>query len=228
MTDERGAPLWASLFDPPRESGGRAFAPWYRKSLGRWEGLAWPQPVCEEEPWERRRYVALDVETTGLDPVAGRIVEIALVQFGFDAEGALREDGRFSALVNPGQFIPFQATRIHGISNADVANEPLFADFAGRIDALCAGRAIVGHNVLFDIGFIEEEYRRSGQAPNLIEAADTFGLAKLAFPSMFSYNLGKLAFALGLESDAQHRALGDALTSMRLFAAAMRALTERC
>lgn len=228
MINERGAPLWASLFEPPRASANKPAAPWYRKISDRWEGLPWPLPTCDEDPWEHRSYVALDVETTGLDPLAGRIVEIALVQFGFDTEGALREKTRFASLTNPGQPIPLQASRIHGITDADVANAPLFAELVERIELMCEGRVVVGHNVLFDIGFIENEFFHAGNSSKIVEVADTFGLAKLAFPSMLSYNLGKLAFALGLESDAQHRALGDTLTSMRLFAAAMRALTVRC
>jgi len=228
MTPERGAPLWASLFEPPRPATYQPAAPWYKKDSQRWEGLSWPLPTCEGEPWERRLYVALDVETTGLDPISGRVVEIALVQFLFDPEGALLDERRFASLVNPNQPIPQQASRIHGITDADVANEPVFGELATRVASLCEGRVLVGHNIQFDIGFIEQEFARGGHILNLREAADTYGLAKLAFPSMLSYNLGKLAFALGLDSGAQHRALGDTLTSMRLFAAAMRALTERC
>ncbi len=228
MIPERGAPLWASLFEPPRESAYKPTAPWYKKNSGQWEGLSWPLPLCEDEPWERRRYVALDVETTGLDPISGRVVEIALVQFIFDPEGALLEERRFVSLINPKQPIPPEASRIHGITDAEVANEPLFGELAAQIVSLCEGRVVVGHNIQFDLGFIEQEFARNGLLSNLNEAADTFGLAKLAFPSMLSYNLGKLAFSLGLESSAQHRALGDALTSMRLFAAAIRTLTERC
>lgn len=228
MTPERGAPLWASLFESPRDPAYKPAAPWYKKGSGRWEGLSWPLPACEGEPWERRSYIALDVETTGLDPIVGRIVEIALVQFTFDPEGALIEERRFESLINPNQPIPAQASRIHGIIDADVAQKPLFGELTTQISSLCADRVVVGHNIQFDIGFIEQEFTRNGLSPNLMEAADTFGLAKRAFPSMLSYNLGKLAFALGLESSAQHRALGDALTSMRLFAVAMRALTERC
>jgi DNA polymerase-3 subunit epsilon/CBS domain-containing protein len=81
---------------------------------------------------------------------------------------------------------------------------------------------------MFDIGFLERELGRAGYVLEAEECADSFGMAKIAFPAMQSYNLGKLAFALGLPSDAAHRALGDALTSMRLFAAAARTLASRC
>jgi DNA polymerase III epsilon subunit family exonuclease len=227
MTDEKGAPLWASLFGEPGEARTPP-APWYKKEAGVWKGLSWPLPVCDEEPWEERHYVALDVETTGLNAELGNIVEIALVRFFFDEEGALSEEDRFSALINPGVSIPVQASRIHGITGADVANAPLFRDMAQKIAETCGQRVIVGHNVLFDVGFLEKEFERAGIGAEFQECADTFGMAKLAFPSMLSYNLGKLAFAIGLQSDAQHRALGDALTCMRLFAASIRILTDKC
>jgi DNA polymerase III epsilon subunit family exonuclease len=175
-----------------------------------------------------RTYVALDVETTGLNAATERIVEFALVPFAFDAEGALIEIQRFSALVNPGIPMPLQASRIHGIRAEDVANEPLFGEVAPAVLELCKNRVIVGHNVMFDIGFLEGELGRAGYALETEECADSFGMAKIAFPAMQSYNLGKLAFALGLPSDATHRALGDALTCMRLFAAAARTLANRC
>jgi len=227
MTENNGAPLWASLFSDaqPRHEPP---SPWYRKRNGAWEGVSWPDPVCGGEPWEMRTYVALDVETTGLNAASERIVEIALVPFAFDAEGALIEIQRFSALVNPGIPIPLQASRIHGIRAEDVANEPLFGEVAPAVLELCKNRVIVGHNVMFDIGFLEGELGRAGYALETEECADSFGMAKIAFPAMQSYNLGKLAFALGLPSDATHRALGDALTCMRLFAAAARTLANRC
>ncbi|MEN6499168.1 MAG: 3'-5' exonuclease [Rectinema sp.] len=227
MIDERGAPLWASLVGKTEEARTPS-APWYKKEFGRWKALSWPLPVCDEEPWEERPYVALDVETTGLNAELEKIVEIALVRFFFDKEGALSEEDRFSTLINPGVAIPAQASRIHGITEADVANAPLFGDIAQKISDICDGRVIVGHNVLFDIGFLEKEFERVQMATDFQECADTFGMAKLAFPSMPSYNLGKLAFSIGLQSDARHRALGDALTCMRLFAASLRILTEKC
>ncbi len=227
MTDEKGAPLWTSLFGERREARTPP-APWYKNEAGVWKGLSWPLPACDEEPWEERLYVALDVETTGLNAETGNIVEIALVRFFFDKEGALNEEDRFSTLINPAATIPAQASRIHGITNEDVANAPLFKDLAKKIADTCNQRVIVGHNVLFDIGFLEKEFWRANIEATFQECADTFGMAKLAFPSMPSYNLGKLAFAIGLGSDAQHRALGDALTCMRLFAASIRVLTNNC
>ena len=227
MTEDKGAPLWASLFGSNIETRKPA-APWYKKVQGQWNGLSWPLPVCDEEPWENRPYVALDVETTGLNATVGNIVEIALVRFHFDAEGALSEEDRLSTLINPSRSIPSQASRIHGITDADVMNAPLFKDVATKIVDTCHQRVIVGHNVLFDIGFVEKEFAEIGIDAGLCECADTFGLAKLAFPSMPSYNLGKLAFTVGIQSDAQHRALGDALTCMRLFATSIRILTNKC
>jgi DNA polymerase III epsilon subunit family exonuclease len=228
MIQEKGAPLWASLFEPASDSRRAPVAAWYKKSEKEWIGLSWPLPICDDVPWETRAYAAIDVETTGLNPLFERVVEVAIVHFSFDEEGALKEESRFSSLINPEIPIPLNASRIHGITDADVIQAPSFGHIINEILRLCEGRIIAGHNVIFDISFVEQEFIRCKQSFSIHECADTFGLAKLAFPGMPSYNLGKIAFSLGLESNAAHRALGDALTCMRLFAASMRTLTRRC
>jgi DNA polymerase III epsilon subunit-like protein len=68
-------------------------------------------------------FLVIDTETTGLDPHEDRIVEIAAVLF---EAGAIVE--RFSTRVNPGRTIPAEATAVHGISDADVADAPTFAE----------------------------------------------------------------------------------------------------
>lgn len=233
MSQDRsqGSPLWASLLaGEPRSIRERATVPlWYRRNAGAWLPVDWPELICEDRPsWESRSYLALDLETTGLRSQVDRIIELALVRFGFDAEGALIESERMVTLVNPGIPIPPQASAIHGIQDEDVAQAPSFASLAQDIASFVKGSILVAHNAMFDIGFLEMELAREGLLLPADEAADTLGLARAAFPDMLSYNLGKLAYLLHLPSDAGHRALGDALTCMRLFAASMRVLTTRC
>ncbi|MCX8012707.1 MAG: 3'-5' exonuclease, partial [Rectinema sp.] len=223
-----GAPLWASLFSEGPQEQKKAFAPWYRREGGVWCERSWSEMVCSGASWEGRRYVAMDVETTGLYPQSDRIVEIALVRFSFDREGAIIEEESFSSLINPLCPIPAKVQAIHGIGDAEVAHAPTFREVARTVIEFINERIAVGHNVRFDIDFIETELARAEQPLLLAECADSLGMAKIAFPGMRSYNLGMLSYSLKLPSDAQHRALGDALTSMRLFAAAARLLSGHC
>jgi DNA polymerase-3 subunit epsilon len=67
-------------------------------------------------------FVVLDVETTGLSPIADRVVEVAVVRT--DSWG--RNVGEWSSRLNPGRRVT--ATHIHGLTQADVADAPAFAD----------------------------------------------------------------------------------------------------
>ena len=77
-----------------------------------------------------RTFVALDLETTGLNPERDAIIEIGAVRF---RDGEPQE--RFHTLVDPGRPIPYEIQQLTGIGDADVAGKPRFGDIAGQ---LCA------------------------------------------------------------------------------------------
>ncbi len=111
--------------------------------------------------------VCLDVETTGLDSDCDRIVSLAMLKTNFSA---LRKTNTLEFevkkfLFHPEQMIPPDATSIHGIRDEDVYNEPKFAERAEEIRDLLGNLPIVGHNIKFDIDFLNMEFRRSGLKP---------------------------------------------------------------
>ncbi|MFW5941811.1 MAG: helicase C-terminal domain-containing protein [Chloroflexota bacterium] len=167
-----------------------------------------------------RTYVAVDVETTGLDPYEDAIIEVAAVVF--DNGETLEE---WSSLVDPGRKIPAFITRLTGISNEMVADAPSLFSLRGNLRRLMADRIIVGHNVGFDMGFLEQENIGLNQ-PRL----DTLTLASILLPSQGRYGLVELARRLGLGAEKEaaqepshHRALSDARHTAALF----RTLYER-
>ncbi len=109
--------------------------------------------------------VVVDVETTGLDPKADRIVSAALIRTNF---GDLREDPdrldgtTWASVVNPQRPIPREATRIHGISDRDVADKRTFKDLAEEIREIIGNLPVIAHNASFDKGFLNAEFRRAG------------------------------------------------------------------
>jgi len=97
-----------------------------------------------------------DVETTGLNQVTGRIVEISILKINPDGT----EDYK-NRRVNPGIPIPTRATDIHGITDADIANEPVFASYAKGLCAFLDGCDLAGFNIDFDLKFLEAEFARA-------------------------------------------------------------------
>ncbi|MBN2261977.1 MAG: 3'-5' exonuclease [Prolixibacteraceae bacterium] len=106
----------------------------------------------------RNPIVFLDLETTGINIASDRIVEIALLKI--NPEGSEEEK---LYRINPEMPIPENATRIHGISDSDVANEPTFKEVAKTIANFIEGCDLAGFNSnRFDIPLLAEEFLRSG------------------------------------------------------------------
>jgi DNA polymerase III epsilon subunit family exonuclease len=168
-------------------------------------------------------FLALDFETTGLDSVIGRVVEIGAIRFSTGPGGCV-EEASLACLVDPGMPIPRQASAIHGISDADVAGSPAFGEVAHALLALSAGAIIVAHNVRFDLSFFDVELSRLGLVRPEARTEDTVALSRRAFPGRASYRLGAIALALGIDAGFAHRALDDARTCMLLYHACARQL----
>ncbi|MFO7871508.1 MAG: 3'-5' exonuclease [Kiritimatiellia bacterium] len=104
-----------------------------------------------------RPLVSFDIEATGTSPRGDRIIEIAFVK--------LMPDGTRSShvfRVNPGIPIPPDSTEIHGLTDADVANCPSFAEAAPRIAALLEGCDLAGYNIIrYDVPMLAEEFARA-------------------------------------------------------------------
>lgn len=106
-----------------------------------------------------RPLAVFDLETTGVRIGKDRIVQIAVMRLMPDGERI-----RWQSLVNPEMPIPAEATAVHGISDADVAEAPVLADIAGEILARLDGCDLCGFNVLrFDLPFLSEELFRAGE-----------------------------------------------------------------
>ncbi len=98
-----------------------------------------------------------DLETTGLDPDAARIVELAALE---GSEGRSVYAGRF----HPGIPIPAAAARVHGITDDAVRDCPRFPDEAASLQRLFEGRVLCGYNIRrFDTPLLDAELRRAGQ-----------------------------------------------------------------
>jgi predicted DnaQ family exonuclease/DinG family helicase len=152
-------------------------------------------------------YVALDLETTGLDPDHDAITEIGAVRFRAD-----EVLDTFSTFVNPGRPIPFAITELTGIRDEDVADAPHLHDVLPRLSNFVGERTIVGHSVQFDMAFLN---RHACLTEN--DLLDTFELSTVLITHAERYSLESLSLLLGIELEQAHRALNDAQASHRLF-----------
>jgi ATP-dependent DNA helicase DinG len=158
-----------------------------------------------------RIYVALDLETTGLNPERDAITEIGVVKFR--DEQVLET---WSSLVNPQRPIPYRVQQLTGITQEEVDTAPVLPSLIGTLLSFVKDYPIVGHSVSFDLGFLNRQGVFLG---NL--AIDTFELASVLLPHVARYSLGKLAEALNIRFPTRHRALEDALATKDLFLALM-------
>jgi predicted DnaQ family exonuclease/DinG family helicase len=157
-----------------------------------------------------RTYVALDLETTGLDPQSDAITEIGAVKF--TREGVLE---RFSTFVNPRRPIPDRIQALTGIRPADVQDAPPLETVAPDVEAFVEGCVLVGSNFVgFDAPMLDANGIRRGQ-----EIYDTRDLANLLLPGLAEYGLAALARHFEIEMPVHHRALPDAETSREVLLA---------
>lgn len=151
-------------------------------------------------------FVAIDLETTGLDPRRDDVVSVAALPF----VGGRAQPG-YVTLVDPGRPIPPASTRIHGIDDARVAGAPSLDEALARFDETCAGRLLVGHDVAFDVAVLARARRLRGLPQPALVALDTRRLAvSLHPPWRQEAELESVAARLGIEVRGRHTAEGDA------------------
>lgn len=157
-------------------------------------------------------FAALDLETTGLDPLNDRIVEAAAVIFrGHEVLDS------FETLVNPGVRITPALTAIHGINNSMVKGAPSPVEAVGRLAGFVGERPLVIQNAPFDLGFMETVRQENFQESLVNDVFDTCRMAPLVFPGLPGYSLGSMARSLKVAKGRDHRALDDSLAAMGIF-----------
>jgi DNA polymerase-3 subunit epsilon/ATP-dependent DNA helicase DinG len=151
--------------------------------------------------------IALDLETTGLDPRLDTIIEIGVVRF----RGPRVED-TWSTLVNPGRPLHPAIVALTGINDAMLANAPRLTQVLGDLDQFVGDHPILGHNIHFDLSFLKPK-----GLFQLNQALDTYDLAAVLLPTAGRYGLSALASALSIPVRSSHRALDDAQTTRQIF-----------
>jgi DNA polymerase-3 subunit epsilon len=169
------------------------------------------------------RQIFLDTETTGLSADQGdRIIEIACIEL----DNRRFSGRRYHHYVNPGRSSHPDAVRIHGITDAFLADKPPFAAVAEELLAFVEGAEVIIHNAAFDTGFLDAELARLGRprfATHCAGVTDSLLMAREQFPGK-SNSLD--ALCRRLEVDNSGRDLHGALIDADLLAQVYLALTR--
>lgn len=153
--------------------------------------------------------VALDIETTGLDPQKDAIIEIGAVRFN-----GRRVENEWQSLIHPGRPIPPFITQLTGITDQMVLKAPPIREVLGDLAKFIGASPILGHNIGFDLAFLNRQKKDLFLANEIL---DTYELAAVLLPNASRYNLGALAAAMGVPLPARHRALDDAHATRGIF-----------
>ncbi len=157
----------------------------------------------------RHPYVALDTETTGLEPGRDEVIEVAAIRF----RGA-EVLGTWHSLFKPAGPLPEQISRLTGITPADLEHAPHFYTLLPDLARFIGDDPIVGHSVGFDLDFLAAQ----GLTLNN-PRVDTYELSTLLLPELPERSLSGVTRGLGLPYPEQHRALPDAEAVRQVFLA---------
>lgn len=187
-----------------------------------WRRRAAPIHAAGLDTLLRPGFVALDLETTGLDPRRDAILELAAIPF---VDG--RPRGGYVTRVDPGRPIPPESSRIHGITERMVQGAPRVERVLPELEALLGDQVIVGHGIAFDLAVLARERQAHGRAPIRNPALDTMRLAAALHPDWEHFGFDDVASHLGIGILGRHTAAGDALGAGELFLALLEEARRR-
>lgn len=166
-------------------------------------------------------YVVFDLETTGFSSIKDKIIEIGAVK----VEGGKITD-RFSTFVNPRVPIPFDITKLTGITDQMVMDAPGIEEVLGAFLEFVGDAVLVAHNAGFDVGFIEQNCRYQDIVPHFAYV-DTVAMAQILLPTLAKFKLNVVANALHISLENHHRAVDDAYATAEIFVRFIEMLKER-
>lgn len=159
-----------------------------------------------------RHALYLDVETTGMDPASDAIIELAMLRFGYDAEGRITGvEETFDRFEDPGRPIPQEIQDLTGITDADVHGQAFDEGEVERFRA--SANLVIAHNARFDRSFVDRRFPAFADMPWACSQADvpwrSLGLE--------SAKLEYLVYRMGRFYDG-HRAIEDCHAGVFLLA----------
>src|SRR5690625_1173023 len=167
-------------------------------------------------------YVVFDVETTGLSAVYDTIIELAGVKFH---DGEIID--RFERFANPHRPLPQVIIDITGITDDMLVGAPEVDEVLKEFHEWMGDSTLVAHNASFDIGFLNEGFKKIQIEKVANPVIDTLELARYLLPELGNHRLNTLCKHLEVELTQHHRAIYDAEATAYLFWKLVQRLFER-
>lgn len=158
-----------------------------------------------------KSYLAVDLETTGLDPKTDKIIEIGAVRV-FDG----KVSGVYETFVNPYRKLEERVISLTGISDSQLENAPGIQDVIGPFLEFAEGLPLLGHHVIFDYSFLKRAAVNRGCGFER-QGIDTLKLARKFMPPDEKKNLKAACEFFGIKTYLSHRALADSRASHGLY-----------
>ena len=156
-------------------------------------------------------YVAVDLETTGLEAKRDKIIEIGAIHV---VNG--REIAAFHSMVNPHRRLKEQITELTGITDDMVENAPDIGDIIEEFAEFCGQAPLLGHRIMFDYSFLKRAAVNHG-VPFEKNGIDTLKLCRHFLPEDQPKNLSAACEFFGIRRKKAHRALEDARDAHYLY-----------
>ena len=149
-------------------------------------------------------YTVVDIETTGLDPITCKIIEISAIKYRCN-----RKVDEYVTFISIDEKVPDRITKLTGITNGMLKRAPKslealtgFIDFIGQ-------DILVGHNVTFDLAFLGSEYEDCFGQKLLNNYVDVLKIANEKLPFLESHKQIVVAKYFGINTEGSHSALTD-------------------
>jgi DNA polymerase-3 subunit alpha (Gram-positive type) len=180
------------------------------------------------------KFVAFDLETTGLDNKKDEIIEIGAVKFTVETKNGKvvpKLLSEFETFVKPNMLIPAEASNVNHIYDKDVENAPPVGDCLKGFTAFCGqGSILLAHNANFDASFLRAAYAKNPQLVPGNPVIDSLVVSRTILPELENHKLGYMAglfkrrneIAMNIDSEKMHRAVYDCEMLMEVFVAILR------
>ena len=167
-------------------------------------------------PIIKARFLAIDMEMTGLDPTKDEIIEVAAIPFNGLKIG---DEPAFYSEIQPERNIPSESKAIHGLHGKELSNAPHLEEVLPQLLEMFYNRILVAHGPDADLEFIRVKARIAGVAMHERPTIDTSSLAAVVFPNWEKRpSLDELLARFELRRPkGKHNALTDALLTARVF-----------
>lgn len=157
-------------------------------------------------------FVAIDIETTGLDPAHDHIIEIAAVKVQND-----EVIDSFSSLINPHTEISDFISQLTGITNQNLSTAPEIKSVLESFYNFIGTDILLGHNIHFDINFLYDNFEKYLSVPLRNDFVDTLRMSRKLIKNLDSHKLSSLVNYFNLNVSTAHRALADCQTTIQLY-----------